>query len=539
MSDPVPSSAIYDATTGGLSVIVVTGGSTGDVLMLQNDGTYDPIALSQSHVSGLTAALAAKADLVGGLVPANQLPSYVDDVVEAANQAALPGTGETGKIYVTLDTGKTYRWSGSAYVELTDATAVWGQISGTLSNQTDLNSALSGKQSTLVSGTNIKTVNSTSLLGSGDITVGLSGTGSVDNAALRADGTGGATLQNSAWIIADNATASPNNTVNHACLEATGGTTNVSVSIKPKGTGSFSLAVPDGTTTGGNARGAYSVDLQRVRGAANQVASGDHAVILGGYSNRVANGYNWGTIVNGNSNTVTGASAVIVAANSCTASGVFAAIVSGNSNTASAEASFIGCGAYNTASGSYAVCVGGESCTASGTYAFVGSGAANTASGTGSWVAGGIQAVANRYGMTANAAGQFAAAGDAQSVGMQARNRTTSAVATELFLDGSSTRLTIPSGKVLSALVRVLGIKSDGSEAIKFLRDVTIKNVGGTTSLEAATVTVGTDINVSGATLDLSADNANDTLKIAVTPPTGTWRWHTIVDVANEIAYGT
>jgi hypothetical protein len=171
MLDPVPSSAIYDATTGGLSVIVVTGGSTGDVLMLQSDGTYDPIPLSQSNVSGLTAALAAKADLVGGLVPANQLPSYVDDVVEAANQAALPVTGETGKIYVTLDTLKTYRWSGSAYVELTDATAVWGQVSGTLSNQTDLNSALSGKQSTLVSGTNIKTVNSTSLLGSGDISI--------------------------------------------------------------------------------------------------------------------------------------------------------------------------------------------------------------------------------------------------------------------------------------------------------------------------------------------------------------------------------
>ena len=64
-------------------------------------------------------------------------------------------------------------------------------------------------QVTLVSGTNIKTVNSTSLLGSGDITVGLSGTGSVDNAALRADGTGGATLQTSAFVIADNATASP------------------------------------------------------------------------------------------------------------------------------------------------------------------------------------------------------------------------------------------------------------------------------------------------------------------------------------------
>jgi len=53
-----------------------------------------------------------------GKVPSAQLPSYVDDVIEAANYVSLPGTGETGKIYVTLDNNKTYRWSGSDYVEI-------------------------------------------------------------------------------------------------------------------------------------------------------------------------------------------------------------------------------------------------------------------------------------------------------------------------------------------------------------------------------------------------------------------------------------
>ena len=100
-------------------------------------------ALDVAKVTGLSATLAAKADLVGGLVPSHQLPSYVDDVIESADFASLPGTGESGKIYVTLATGKTYRWSGSAYVELTDATAVWGQISGSLGNQTDLINHLS------------------------------------------------------------------------------------------------------------------------------------------------------------------------------------------------------------------------------------------------------------------------------------------------------------------------------------------------------------------------------------------------------------
>ena len=63
-------------------------------------------------------------------VPSTQLPSYVDDVVEAANFAALPGTGETGKIYVTLDDNKTYRWSGSAYAEISASLAL-GETSST------------------------------------------------------------------------------------------------------------------------------------------------------------------------------------------------------------------------------------------------------------------------------------------------------------------------------------------------------------------------------------------------------------------------
>jgi hypothetical protein len=54
-----------------------------------------------------------------GKVPASQLPSYVDDVVEVADLAALATlTGEPGKIYVVLETGKTYRWGGSVMVEI-------------------------------------------------------------------------------------------------------------------------------------------------------------------------------------------------------------------------------------------------------------------------------------------------------------------------------------------------------------------------------------------------------------------------------------
>jgi hypothetical protein len=65
-----------------------------------------------------------------GKVPSAQLPSYVDDVIEKENKAAFPTTGESGKIYVALDDNKTYRWSGSAYVEISPSIAL-GETSAT------------------------------------------------------------------------------------------------------------------------------------------------------------------------------------------------------------------------------------------------------------------------------------------------------------------------------------------------------------------------------------------------------------------------
>lgn len=65
-----------------------------------------------------------------GKVPSGQLPSYVDDVLEYENKASLPAKGKTGKIYVSKDTNLTYRWSGSAYVEISASLAL-GETSST------------------------------------------------------------------------------------------------------------------------------------------------------------------------------------------------------------------------------------------------------------------------------------------------------------------------------------------------------------------------------------------------------------------------
>lgn len=332
---------------------------------------------------------------------------------------------------------------------------------------------------------------------------GLSGTGSVDNAVLRADGTGGATLQNSAWIIADNATASPNNTVNHACLEATGGTTNVSVSIKPKGTGAFSLAAPDGTTTGGNVRGANAIDLQTVRSAAAEVASGQGSVVIGD-SNRATQTYG------------------VAIGNNCSATGTSQSWAIGGSAIASGS-HCLAIGRNPFASGISSIAIGGF-CSSTGDYS----------------VSVGSQSLSDRYGQFSHAANIFAGQGDAQFVRFVLRNKTTNATPTTIYLNGSSSRLTIPSGKIMFATVLISGIKSDGSVVACYKRKVAIKNVGGTTSLVGSVETIGTDIEDNASTdVTITADNTNDALDISVTGIAAeTWRWVAVVE-GLEIAYGT
>ena len=69
-------------------------------------------------------ALSAKAlkqyyaPLEDGMVPSRVLPSYVDDVLEYNSKSDFPAEGETGKIYVDKSTNFTYRWSGSAYIQV-------------------------------------------------------------------------------------------------------------------------------------------------------------------------------------------------------------------------------------------------------------------------------------------------------------------------------------------------------------------------------------------------------------------------------------
>jgi phage-related tail fiber protein len=107
-----------------------TTGNAGTATALQNARTINGVAFDGTANITISATDAVAripetdkgiangvATLDGtGRIPAAQLPSYVDDVLEFANLAALPATGEAGKIYITLDNNATLRWTGTVYV---------------------------------------------------------------------------------------------------------------------------------------------------------------------------------------------------------------------------------------------------------------------------------------------------------------------------------------------------------------------------------------------------------------------------------------
>jgi len=182
--------------------------------------------------------------------------------------------------------------------------ATWGSITGTLSAQTDLQTALNGKSDVGHTHTNINSL------------------------------VGFATSEN---------TSAPNNTVNASRLLVVASTTNADFVIEPKGTGAIIGELPDSAIAGGNKRGANAIDLQLSRTLATQVASGQSSVLIGGTSN-IASGQSSGVFA-GNSNTTTRSNTVILGggSNSITGTADNASILAGSSNSNSgASASIIG-----------------------------------------------------------------------------------------------------------------------------------------------------------------------------------------------------
>ena len=175
-----------------------------------------------------------------------------------------------------------------------------------------------------------------------------------------------------------------------------------SLALVPSGSGAIVASVPDGTAVGGNARGEYAVDLQRVRTDANQVASSNHSVILGGLRNRItstsighvivggienviqSNQYPYNAILGGQGNEIIGSQprwSTLGGGQNNLISGQYGSILGGTSNNNSSNYGTISGGQSNTAStNTHATVVGGQDNTSSGQHSVSG-GRSNTASG--------------------------------------------------------------------------------------------------------------------------------------------------------------
>lgn len=121
-------------------VLSATGGGTADSVEWANVQNKPTIPDSADDVGAVATALVGQPNGVAsldasGIIPSSQLPSFVDDVVEGYyydgafykdDEHTTVITGETSKIYVDIDTNLSYRYSGSAYVQITssDMTAI-------------------------------------------------------------------------------------------------------------------------------------------------------------------------------------------------------------------------------------------------------------------------------------------------------------------------------------------------------------------------------------------------------------------------------
>jgi hypothetical protein len=465
---------------------------------------------------------------------------------------------------------------------------------------------LAAKQDTLVSGTNIKTINSTSILGSGDVlidktSIGLGNVVNVDttNASNISSGTlsdsrlsstvtkQGNTFNGASQLVQLDASSKlpavdgsqltnlspgtlPNNLLKIASvmsstlqtvsdylnnlgvlqlsnrrvgvLQDSGVTTqtssviqatatNANLVIAPNGTGALIASIPDGTATGGNARGNDAVDLQIIRNTATNVASGNFSTILGGESNTTSSAYS----------VVSGGQSNIASTNT------HATVVGGQSNTASGQKSVTG-GTFNISSGTWSTSFGNGN-TSSGQQS-VTLGAANTASVTSGVAIGtanstnlsgiygiSLGAESNAYirGQQTLASEKFTVGGDAQQSLITARNSSalTSGATLILSLDGTGiSSLIIPNGNnrawnvtidTISVVTAITGTATGVSvgNCYSETKKLLFKRIGGTSSIVGTvdTSAIKSDLGMATASITISAGGSQQ-MAITFTAPT-------------------
>jgi hypothetical protein len=250
-------------------------------------------------------------------------------------------------------------------------------------------------------------------------------------------------------------------------------TTNANLVIAANGLGALVASIPDGTATGGNARGIYAVDLQRSRVLATEVAQGNYAFIGSGHRNTIGTG-SYSAIVTGNENNISSGSYSFIGTGnenridsnvnySSILNGFFnniennsdyavisggrenviggnidndyAVISGGRLNRVDSQYSTVSGGQSNIAStGTHATVIGGQSNTASGFHATVVGGQSNTSSGQYA-VSGGFSNNASNLYSVAIGANNIASGSQSVSIG---RNNNCSGSNTQAYGFGNT-----------------------------------------------------------------------------------------------------
>lgn len=307
---------------------------------------------------------------------------------------------------------------------------------------------------------------------------------------MRGIGGSGGGLTN--WTEAANS-SSPNATVPVVSFTATNAATNVDAAIVPKGTGALLADIPDGASSGGNKRGVNAVDLQTIRSAAAQVASGSYAAIGGG-----------------NTNTASGNSATVPGGESNVSSGNYSTVVGGRSNDATGQYSISG-GFDCSSSGEAAVTFGVEC---------IGDAAYDVCTGLRSTARGIIGAVSHASGSFTTTAGQ------SQTRSFILRRATSDATPTVLTTDntapGTNDQIILPNNSLFAfeGQLTVREAATGDSKSIEFKGSIKRGANAAATALQGsvAQADLGTpDAGAAAWTVAFTADTTNGGLAITVT----------------------
>ncbi|HEY6172101.1 MAG TPA: hypothetical protein VIX80_07585 [Candidatus Kapabacteria bacterium] len=243
--------------------------------------------------------------------------------------------------------------------------------------------------------------------------------------------------------------------------------------------GQFNIAGDYGATVAGGISNVAGTELAFVGGGAENNASGVRSVIGGGQGNNASGEYS--TIVGGQGNVATGVGSVAM-----------------GTGTAAQGSRSIALGGGVGASGDYSIAMGGFG-NAGGNFS----------------VSSGLNALTNKHGQYAHSSGAFGVIGDAQRSEYVVRNVTADSTSANLYLDGSSLALTIPSNTVFTFVADITALSSTGDAGSYQIKGA-IKNIGGTTSIVGSiTITVNAEDQASWD-VNAIADDSSNALMIQV-----------------------